>query len=116
MKKSKLLGATLIAGLSFTTVAAFAEPAVPAGATLESLSQATITTTVNGQPGTLKEVLENNKLTVISDSNQTNAPAAPQDTQAPTAEQPASAPEAQAPNDAPNAAPSDVTAEQPAAN
>ena len=59
---SKILGLGLIAGI--ISVAAFAEPAVQPGETLESLSQAKITTTVNGQPGSLQELAASGKIKI----------------------------------------------------
>ena len=71
---SKILGLGLIAGI--ISVAAFAEPAVQPGETLESLSQAKVTTTVNGQPGSLQELAASGKIKILGDSAQvTEAPA-----------------------------------------
>lgn len=70
---SKILGLSLIAGI--ISVAAFAEPAVQPGETLESLSQAKITTTVNGQPGSLKELAASGKIKILNDSTQVTAEA-----------------------------------------
>lgn len=70
---SKILGLGLIAGI--ISVAAFAEPAVQPGETLESLSQAKITTTVNGQPGSLKELAASGKIKILNDSTQVTAEA-----------------------------------------
>ena len=70
---SKILGLGLIAGI--ISVAAFAEPAVQPGETLESLSQAKITTTVNGQPGSLKELAASGKIKILNDSTQVMAEA-----------------------------------------
>ena len=47
----------LATGLLATT-AVFAEPPVQPGQTLESLSQAQVTTTVNGQPGSLQQLMQ----------------------------------------------------------
>ena len=69
MRSSKILGLGLIAGI--ISVAAFAEPAVQPGETLESLSQAKITTTVNGQPGSLKELAASGKIKILGDAAQT---------------------------------------------
>ena len=62
--RSHLLGAALIA--SSFNMAAFAEPPVQAGETRESLSKAKITTTVNGQPGSLADLVNSGKVQVIS--------------------------------------------------
>lgn len=103
---SKLLGLGLIAGLASASV--FAEPAVQPGETLESLSKAKITTTVNGQPGSLNELIASGKIQPI-----TTAPAQGADstvtehtpaTQAePTAEAPLNPANAQAELPDPNA-------------
>lgn len=61
---SKLLGLGLIAGLASASV--FAEPAVQPGETLESLSKVKITTTVNGQPGSLNELMANGQIQPIT--------------------------------------------------
>lgn len=44
----------------------FAEPAVQPGQTLEQLSQTQVSTTVNGQPGSLKDLLQNGKYKLVS--------------------------------------------------
>ncbi|MBF7690575.1 MULTISPECIES: hypothetical protein [Acinetobacter] len=63
----------LATGLLATT--AFAEPAVESGQTLESLSQAQVSTTVNGQPGSLKSLLQSGQYTLVSpDSNVQQTP------------------------------------------
>lgn len=64
----------LVMGLSLASASAFAEPPVQAGETLESLSKAKVVTTVNGQPGTLQEVLANAQMKVISEGATTQAP------------------------------------------
>ena len=114
MKLTEKSFAALLAGVALASTTAFAEPAVQPGETLESLSKAKIATTVNGQPGTLKEVLNQEKLTVISESAQP-APAAtaPASTQP---EQPVEAPEAAPTENAPaQAAPNETPTEAPAA-
>ncbi|NOZ97315.1 MAG: hypothetical protein GXO52_06090 [Gammaproteobacteria bacterium] len=77
-----LIGAALMtASLSIT---AFAEQPVQAGETLESLSQAKITTTVNGQPGSIEDLVNSGKVQLISAQStpvQTQ-PVNPQDVQA----------------------------------
>ena len=80
--RMKALSLSLVAGLSMVSVAAIAEPAVQAGETLESLSKAKVTTTVNGQPGSIKELVESGKIKLISPEQ--SQPAATQ----PTATQP----------------------------
>lgn len=67
---SKVLGLAVIAGIISAT--AFAEPAIQPGETLESLSQTKITTTVNGQPGSLQELAASGKIKILGEAN-TNA-------------------------------------------
>ncbi|MEB3767314.1 hypothetical protein [Acinetobacter sp. MD2] len=77
---------SLVIGLSLgvlSATTAFAEPAVQPGTTLESLSQATISTTVNGQPGSLKELLQSGKFLPVTPETATT------DTPAPTDQPPA---------------------------
>lgn len=120
----------LIAGLSFATATAvFAEPAVQAGETLESLSKAKVMTTVNGQPGSLQDLVSSGQVQIISASQptmSTNQPS-PSDSMAPPAspelppqDRPAqAAPEAEMPSTNPeqlNAAPENMQAEHPDAN
>jgi hypothetical protein len=64
----KALSLSLMTGLSFVSVAAFAEPAIQPGETLESLSKVKITTTVNGQPGSINELVASGQVKLISDS------------------------------------------------
>ncbi|MBJ9984028.1 hypothetical protein IAE19_01030 [Acinetobacter sp. S40] len=85
--RSQLIGAALItASLSMT---AFAEQPVQAGETLESLSKAKVTTTVNGQPGSLEDLVNSGKVQLISaQSNPVQTqPVPPQDIQAVTPHQ-----------------------------
>ncbi|WP_445114650.1 hypothetical protein [Acinetobacter sp. WZC-1] len=103
----QLRGLALMTGLSLLSISVFAEPAVQAGETLESLSKAKISTTVNGQPGSLQELVANGQVRIVSDNNA--AAPAPQDI---PAEQPA-------PADVPadTAQPADSTqTEQPSIN
>lgn len=70
--RSKLIGLGFITGMCSMT--AFAEPPVQPGDTLESLSKVRINTTVNGQPGSLSEMMGNGQYrsssqSAISDSN-----------------------------------------------
>lgn len=114
MKLTEKSFAALVAGIALASTTAFAEPAVQPGETLESLSKAKIATTVNGQPGNLKEVLSKENLTVISESAQSAPQAATPAAAQP--EQPVQAPEAAAPETAPEqAAPAEAPAEAPAA-
>lgn len=94
---AKLLCAAVIASGTLS-MAAFAEAPVQAGETLESLSQVKVTTTINGQPGSLAELVNSGKVQLISDQQ-----TAPQTTgQTPMAPADASlAPPAPAAHDAP---------------
>ena len=115
--RSQLLGAALIA--SSLSMAAFAEQPVQPGETLESLSQAKITTTVNGQPGSLADLVNSGKVQVISAqptpvqaqpvNPQDESVAAPQG-----AVQPSAPTEAIDPNAPAQAMPESADAEQPA--
>ncbi len=88
---SKLIGLGLIAGLASASV--FAEPAVQPGETLESLSKAKITTTVNGQPGSLNELISSGKIQPIATAPaQGTESTTPENTPAPQAEPTADAP------------------------
>lgn len=70
----------------FTATAAFAEPAVQPGETLESLSQVKVHTTVNGQPGSLADLMSSGKYTPVPTpqpaADHNNSPAATPDTPA----------------------------------
>lgn len=68
-----LFAASLVASAS-----ALAEPAVQPGQTLESLSQAQTSTTVNGQPGSLKELLQDGKYKLVSPDPISNPASSPQ--------------------------------------
>ncbi|KJV39745.1 hypothetical protein [Acinetobacter brisouii] len=72
----------------FTATAAFAEPAVQPGETLESLSQVKVHTTVNGQPGSLADLMSSGKYTPVPTpqpaADHNNSPAATPDTPAST--------------------------------
>ncbi|MPW45581.1 hypothetical protein [Acinetobacter guerrae] len=94
----QFIGAALItASLSMT---AFAEQPVQAGETLESLSKAKVTTTVNGQPGSLADLVNSGKVQLISaQPNSVQAqPVNPQDVQAVTPHQETMSEPAAAPN------------------
>lgn len=64
---SKLLGAGLITGLMSAT--AFAEPPIQPGDTLESLSKAKVVTMVNGQPGSLEDIVASGQVRIVSEAN-----------------------------------------------
>jgi hypothetical protein len=63
MRTQFIAVAFVTASLSMT---AFAEQPVQAGETLESLSKAKVTTTINGQPGSLEELVNSGKVQLIS--------------------------------------------------
>ena len=71
--RTHLLALSLMTGLSVASVAAFAEPPVQAGETLESLSKAKVTTTVNGQPGSLNDLVSSGQVKLLGDSNAATA-------------------------------------------
>ena len=89
MINSKIIGIGVIAGLC--SMAALAEPAVQPGETLESLSKVKVTTTVNGQPGSISDLVKSGQVQPVS--------------VAPTGAAPTGAP---IPADVPPAPPADV--------
>ncbi|MDR2250849.1 hypothetical protein [Acinetobacter sp.] len=64
MIHSKIIGIGVIAGLC--SMAALAEPAVQPGETLESLSKVKVTTTVNGQPGSISDLVNSGQVQQVS--------------------------------------------------
>ena len=95
MKAQLLCSVALITGtLSMT---AFAKAPVQAGETLESLSQVKVSTTVNGQPGSIADLVNSGKVQVIAGAQ----PSAP-------AMQPAPAPEMAGGAEAPMQAPANA--------
>ena len=102
MKAQLLCSVALITGtLSMT---AFAEAPVQAGETLESLSQVKVSTTVNGQPGSIADLVNSGKVQVIAGAQ----PSAP-------AMQPAPAPEMAGGAEAPMQAPANAAMPAPEA-
>lgn len=102
MKAQLLCSVALITGtLSMT---AFAEAPVQAGETLESLSQVKVSTTVNGQPGSIADLVNSGKVQVIAGAQ----PSAP-------AMQPAPAPEMAGGAEAPTQAPANAAMPAPEA-
>ncbi|HBR90408.1 MAG TPA: hypothetical protein DEA77_00315, partial [Acinetobacter nosocomialis] len=95
MIHSKIIGIGVIAGLC--SMAALAEPAVQPGETLESLSKVKVTTTVNGQPGSISDLVKSGQVQPVS--------------VAPTGAAPTGAP---IPADVPPAPPADVPPAPPA--
>ena len=70
---SKILMSIGLIG-TVVSASAFAEPPIQPGDTLESLSQAKITTTVNGQPGSIQELVNSGQIKLL-ESNVANVPA-----------------------------------------
>ncbi|WEH88623.1 hypothetical protein [Acinetobacter soli] len=102
MKAQLLCSVALITGtLSMT---AFAEAPVQAGETLESLSQVKVSTTVNGQPGSIADLVNSGKVQVIAGAQ----PSTP-------AMQPAPAPEMAGGAEAPMQAPANAAMPAPEA-
>lgn len=64
---AKLLGLSMITGLMSAT--AFAEPAIQAGDSLESLSKVKVSTTVNGQAGSIQDLIASGQIRIL-DANQ----------------------------------------------
>lgn len=60
--KAKIIGLGLISGLM--SAAAMAEPPIQPGDTLQSLSQVKITTTVNGQQGSIQELVASGQVRI----------------------------------------------------
>lgn len=67
--RTQVLTLSLLTGLSMASFSAFAEPPVQAGETLESLSKVKVSTTVNGQPGSLNELLASGQIKLVNDQN-----------------------------------------------
>lgn len=63
---SKLLGLSLVTGLMSAT--AFAEPAIQPGDSLESLSKVKVTTTVNGQVGSIQDLVTSGQIRIVDAS------------------------------------------------
>ena len=59
---------------SSISISVFAEPPIHAGDTLESLSKVKISTTINGQAGSLQELIANGQIRIVpsADANLTN--------------------------------------------
>ncbi|MGE8562109.1 MAG: hypothetical protein ACN6NJ_14385 [Acinetobacter sp.] len=93
---SKLLGLSLVTGLMSAT--AFAEPAIQPGDSLESLSKVKVTTTVNGQAGSIQDLVASGQIRIVDASQIAADPAqAGSETQVQTS----SAVDANAPETAP---------------
>ena len=61
---SKILASLGLIG-TVISASAFAEPPIQPGDTLESLSQAKVTTTVNGQPGSIQELVSSGQIKLL---------------------------------------------------
>ena len=61
---SKILASRGLIG-TVISASAFAEPPIQPGDTLESLSQAKVTTTVNGQPGSIQELVSSGQIKLL---------------------------------------------------
>lgn len=59
----KLLGLSLVTGMMSAT--AFAEPAIQPGDTLESLSKVKVSTAVNGQAGSIEELVASGQIRIV---------------------------------------------------
>lgn len=59
----KLLGLSLVTGMMSAT--AFAEPAIQPGDTLESLSKVKVNTAVNGQAGSIEELVASGQIRIV---------------------------------------------------
>ena len=66
---AKLLGLSLITGLMSAT--AFAEPAIQPGDSLESLSKVKVSTTVNGQAGSIQDLVASGQIRLVDASQAT---------------------------------------------
>ncbi|WP_457970020.1 hypothetical protein [Acinetobacter calcoaceticus] len=72
MIHSKIIGISVITGLC--SMAALAEPAVQPGDTLESLSKVKVTTTVNGQHGSISDLVNSGQVQQVSAAPTNAAP------------------------------------------
>ena len=124
--RTQFLALGLMTGLSFASVSAFAEPPVQAGETLESLSKVKVTTTVNGQPGSLNDLVSSGQVKLLGDANAAPATTNPNATAVnappegvnpagnPEAAQPAAAPQAENLSEAPQQLSNDAENVDPA--
>lgn len=69
---AKLFGLSLITGLMSAT--AFAEPAIQAGDSLESLSKVKVSTTVNGQAGSIQDLVASGQIRILDTRQATAEP------------------------------------------
>lgn len=101
--RQNLLALSLVSSITLVSGLAFAESAVQAGETLESLSKVKISTSVNGQPGSIDEVLSKGDLKLLNDGSNSTVPVQPPaDVEPqPSADQPASIDPARSATEAP---------------
>ena len=71
---SKILASLGLIG-TVISASAFAEPPIQPGDTLESLSQAKVTTTVNGQPGSIQELVSSGQIKLLDPNAAAISPA-----------------------------------------
>ncbi|WP_375037579.1 hypothetical protein [Acinetobacter sp. RW6] len=115
MIHSKIIGIGVITGLC--SMAALAEPAVQPGDTLESLSKVKVTTTVNGQPGSISDLVNSGQVQQVSAAPTNAAPTgAPIPADVPPAPPAGGEMAPPAPIDAVPPAPQDPNAAPPAAD
>ena len=72
---SKILASLGLIG-TVISASAFAEPPIQPGDTLESLSQAKVMTTVNGQPGSIQELVSSGQIKLLDPNAAPISPAA----------------------------------------
>lgn len=120
----KLLGLSLVTGMMSAT--AFAEPAIQPGDTLESLSQVKVNTTVNGQAGSIQDLVASGQIRIVdagqvaaetelqsnAAADTTAAQAAPQTAELNTTAQNTEATQAASETEAQTTSASDATAAQ----
>ena len=65
--RTQILSIGLFTALSMASFTIYAEPPVQAGETIESLSKAKVSTTVNGQPGSLQDLVTSGQVKLLND-------------------------------------------------
>lgn len=93
--------------LSLLSMAIYAEPPVQAGDTLESLSKVRIQTTVNGQPGSIQDLVSSGQIQLINEANPVvaNTPSAETRPTSPQAKPSSKVPSKAMPTDEPQSPP-----------
>lgn len=74
-------------GLSIFSLTVYAEPPLQAGDTLESLSKVSIQTSVNGQPGSIQDLVDSGQIQVIQGSEHNPSTTTLESTPSQTSEQ-----------------------------